>query len=243
MTYQILVLFLLILVGGEAEAASYDIYVLSLTWAPAFCELERHDKEQCQDLDDRDYAAHHLTVHGLWPNYLGRNRGPQYCPSNACSDRPVCTLEALPDDLEADLKKYMPGVEDGLHTHEWQRHGACSGLDYAGYFQSTVDLAKQFESGLFAGFLQEYLGKRVDTSRLRKAFRDQFGRDDALQITCARQGGDYYLEEVRTCWTRGGDNRPGQLTACFEKRPKHYLGCGNGRSIVIDGVSSDYRFW
>jgi ribonuclease I len=243
MTYRILLLFLIVLIAGRAEAASYDIYVLSLSWAPAFCELDRHDKEQCQDLDDRDYAAHHLTVHGLWPNYLGRNWGPQNCSTNACTDRRACQLESLPDELETDLRKYMPGVEDGLHAHEWNRHGTCSGLDYAGYFQATVNLARQFESGPFAEFLRERLGKRVEFSDLRKAFRIQFGRDDALQVTCARQRSDYYLQEIRTCWTRGGNNQPGKLTACTERRPRSFFGCGNGKSIVIDAVSSPFLFF
>jgi len=227
---------LLFLFWGRAEAAPYDIYVLSLTWAPAFCELDRRDKEQCQDLNQTTYAALHLTVHGLWPSYPGRRWGPQNCPSTACADRRACQLASLPDELEADLRKYMPGVEDGLHAHEWDKHGTCSGLDYVEYFQATVALAKQFESGPFAEFLREQRGQRVEFPRLRKAFRTQFGRDDAFQVTCVRRGKDFYLQEIRTCWVRKDNNHPGLMTACFKHRVKSLRGCGGGKAIIIDAV-------
>ena len=121
----------------DAEAGSFDYYLLSLSVAPSFCALSpaNQAKAECRTLTDAAYRQTPLTVHGLWPNRasVSVNRQPQHCPGPP--------LTALPDDLQARLRLYMPGGA-GLARHEWETHGTCSGLSPEAYFTTLVRLAQ-----------------------------------------------------------------------------------------------------
>ena len=93
--------------------ASFDYYLLSLSWSPEYCYTHRA-AAQC--------AAHSTFVlHGLWPE---KNDGTY--PEN-------CGISPLPDNV--------PGIDvypdPRLARHEWQAHGTCSGMDPATYFRTA----------------------------------------------------------------------------------------------------------
>lgn len=126
--------------GEQAgQTGALDYYLLSLSVAPSFCALSpaNQAKAECRTLTDAAYRQTPLTVHGLWPNRAGVsvsvNRQPQHCPGPP--------LTALPDELQARLRLYMPGGA-GLARHEWERHGTCSGLSPEAYFATLVRLAQ-----------------------------------------------------------------------------------------------------
>ena len=95
----------------NAPSSDFDYYILSLSWSPEFCYGHSNSVECSQHRG--------FVVHGLWPQFRGR-RGPEYC-SHAPGP------STLP--LDASI---MP--DSGLARHEWEAHGACSGLPPAAYF-------------------------------------------------------------------------------------------------------------
>ena len=100
---------------AEPGAPRFDYYVMSLSWAPSYCLSHRNDRDECGD------KGFGFVLHGLWPQY--RNGSwPQHCHTNTAPDR--ATIERT--------LAFMPSRP--LIEHEWQTHGACSGLDPQSYF-------------------------------------------------------------------------------------------------------------
>jgi ribonuclease T2 len=95
----------------------FDFYVLALSWAPSYCEVEGSASEpQCNS--NRPYA---FVVHGLWPQF---DKGwPEYCGAEP---------SYVPDDLVRSLRDIMPDA--GLVGYQWRKHGGCTGLDMEDYF-------------------------------------------------------------------------------------------------------------
>lgn len=114
---------------SEATAATFDFYLLNLSWSPEYCQTHSSAAE-C--------AAHDTFVlHGLWPE----NADGTY-PQN-CSNAPG----------PADPSQYANLYPDpGLLQHEWSTHGTCSGLSPDAYFQTVgaalheVRIPTQFSS-------------------------------------------------------------------------------------------------
>lgn len=101
--------------GSAGGAARFDYYVMSLSWSPSYCLTHRNDGEQCGS------KGFGFVLHGLWPQYRN-GHWPQHCPTDTAPDR--ATIERT--------LAFMPSRR--LIEHEWQTHGACSGLDPADYF-------------------------------------------------------------------------------------------------------------
>lgn len=156
-----------------SQAGSFDYYLLSLSIAPSFCALSPRNqaKAECRTLVDADFRQTPLTVHGLWPNLasVSVNRQPQHCQGPA--------LTALPADLQAQLRQYMPGGT-GLARHEWERHGSCSGLAPETYFATLVRLA-QSANGTIGAVMRDggLLGHDVRVAELISGIA---ARDPAL---------------------------------------------------------------
>ena len=99
-----------------AAAAHFDYYLMSLSWSPSYCLTHENDAEECGS------HGFGFVLHGLWPQY--RNGSwPQHCHTSTAPDR--ATIERT--------LAFMPSRH--LIEHEWQTHGACSGLDPGGYFE------------------------------------------------------------------------------------------------------------
>jgi len=104
----------------------FDYYVLSLSWAPVFCDLGGAEKhlEQCAAGSGAGFV-----VHGLWPTNR-MNPDPEDC---GLDDR------ASPADLYAARDLYP---SEGLARYEYLKHGTCAGLNPSDYF-ATVRSAKE----------------------------------------------------------------------------------------------------
>ena len=100
---------------GHSQGApgAVDYYVLSLTWVPGFCATH-HDPNAC----GRSLG---FALHGLWPE-LERGGYPSHC-----------TGPRLSDGVRVRYQDLYPSP--GLIRHEWDKHGACSGLRADAYFQ------------------------------------------------------------------------------------------------------------
>jgi ribonuclease T2 len=104
--------------GGQQGSASFDYYLLSLSWAPNYCASNPTDSSsECK-------AGNHtaFVLHGLWPS---SNNNPMQ-PLSCAPARPVAS------DIVQHMLEYFP--DKGLIQHEWAKHGTCSGLTSAQYF-------------------------------------------------------------------------------------------------------------
>jgi ribonuclease T2 len=225
-----------------AAKADYDYYLLALSLAPAFCEDalgRRQVPHQCRDLDLADFGRQPLTLHGLWPSRRS-GRHPSYCKGerdrgDMCDQTPV----TLPADLSARLRQLMPGTADCLERHEWARHGSCSALSMAQYFDEAVKLAARANRAMGA-VLARHVGREVGLDAVRAALAS---RDpallDAVVFDCRTPRSKHparrrpMLREVRVYFKARPDGRVGEPMRFRDAGVKHFnSGCPAGRAYV-----------
>jgi len=168
--------------AAQDRAGEFDHYVLALSWNAGWCAAkgDARDADQC---DPREEIG--FLLHGLWPQYV--DGWPEFCRS-ATRDASRRETAAMADIMGS----------GGLAWYQWRKHGRCSGLDPAAYF----DLARRaFES----------IARPVELRRLRSAveidpevieaafleINPGLG-DDMVSITCR----DGRFREVRICLDR-----------------------------------------
>jgi ribonuclease T2 len=95
---------------------------MSLSWSPTYCLTHSSDQTQCGGT-----KGYGFVLHGLWPQYA-HGGYPQDC--------------ATPQHLTAEAVSYGEKVfpSPKLISHEWSRHGTCSGMSALDYFK-TADQA------------------------------------------------------------------------------------------------------
>lgn len=165
--------------------ASFDYYILALSWSPGFCALNTHkrDTEQCQTTGIQQ-GDKGFTVHGLWPQ---RHNGRL---NNCDTSRPV-SRQALQD-----AKGLFP--DEGLARHEWKKHGTCSGLDPSSYFKATRSAREIIQiPDLWASLVQK---TQVSAQDITRAFvqSNRGLRPDMISISCRNN----VFQEIRVCLTK-----------------------------------------
>jgi ribonuclease T2 len=107
---------------SAAGPGDFDFYVLALSWSPSYCANEGADADPRQCRGD---LRRGFVLHGLWPQY---ERGyPESCPT----EFPL----RVPDRLARSMLDIMPSP--GLVGYQWRKHGTCTGLDQARYFEAA----------------------------------------------------------------------------------------------------------
>jgi ribonuclease T2 len=161
--------------------ASFDYYLLSLSWAPEFCA--QPGEAAANPLECGQGKG--FVVHGLWPE-ANQGKSPESCGA----------AKTVPKSLVNDMLKYIPSAS--LIQHEWATHGTCSGLSQGDYFtkvmlaRAAVQVPVQISS----------LGQSVTESPAE--IESQFAAANpsfppgAVRTTC--QGGA--LTEVRVCFDK-----------------------------------------
>ncbi|MGE0154606.1 MAG: ribonuclease T [Reyranellaceae bacterium] len=157
----------------------FDYYVLSLSWSPQYCATDgSRSPRQCAT--GRRYG---FVAHGLWPQYE-RGGYPEFCRTGGGGPTRD-TVERIID--------IMPS--EGLIRHQWNKHGACSGLTASRYFDLT---AEAFAAVTLPEF---YLRPTGTLSRSVAQVKTEFAAANprlpptAIAVTCSGQ----YLQEVRIC--------------------------------------------
>jgi ribonuclease T2 len=183
------------------ESPAVTHYVLALSWQPTFCEFNA-DRPECRALDPTDFAATHLTVHGLWPNDRP-HAGPTYCgidEETRALDKPKSWCELPEPEMSgktrAHLAQTMPGVLSCLDRHEWIKHGSCTGIGAERYFGETVRLAAAVQATAFGQAIAANVGRAIAPEQLVQAFEASFGAGTgkALTLVCSDRGD---LSEIR----------------------------------------------
>jgi ribonuclease T2 len=178
MKIYLFVLALLLPVAAGAQKKGkpgvFDYYLLTLSWSPEFCSTSPNDP-QCT-------GNHHFgfVVHGMWPQFQN-GTWPQNCSRRPGLSDPTAMLQIMPSKT--------------LISHEWQKHGTCSGLSAQDYF----GLTRRAFQGIRIPALLDAPATSADIgpSDLRAALRtaNPALSDETFTIICRGK----QLSEVRFC--------------------------------------------
>ena len=107
---------------GTKAPGAFDYYILSLSWAPNYCA--GHPSDHSTECRVGGHAG--FVLHGLWPQ---SNAGAP--PVNCAGASPVSSA------IVRHMLSYYPSR--GMIQHEWETHGACTGLSAADYFAQVEE--------------------------------------------------------------------------------------------------------
>ena len=149
--------------GGGAQ---FDYYLLSLSWAPTYCES--HPRDHSSECTAGEHTG--FVLHGLWPQ---SNSGPEL---QACS-----SASPVSKAIVTQMLQYMPSR--GLVQHEWATHGTCSGLSSADYFHKVVAAYKSVQ--IPDSFKSPNQAQKVSLKDLEAAFAAaNQASAEAFRVSC-----------------------------------------------------------
>ena len=163
------------------------INVLAISWQPAFCETHT-DKDECKTQTTTRFDASNFTLHGLWPE-------PVYCnvdqdikdldKSDTWLQMPPITLS---DALFTELEEKMPGVQSGLHLHEWYKHGTCYSETPEEYYRESLALLDQVNNSTVRELFESNIGDILSSDEILDEFNIAFGNNAGRKvgISCER---------------------------------------------------------
>lgn len=184
----------------------FDYYAMALSWSPAYCATNRSDPEQCNSGRQLGFV-----LHGLWPQFEAGY--PESCSSERLSGQSYA--------------KYAPLYPSPkLISHEWDKHGTCSGLDQAAYFELSAQLREQLA---IPRQLQKPLEPvRTTYNELVRSFKQVNPRMPINSVLPFCGDGGRFLREVHACFTRQG-----QLRSCSNGQVKRsFSSCRQGSFLV-----------
>lgn len=200
--------------GAEAQnvAGQFDYYALVLSWSPTYCASRQGDgfDPQCDRSDGKRYA---FVLHGLWPQYAPKG-WPQDCPIGRRPFVPRPVINAMLD--------IMPS--DKLVIHQFRKHGTCSGLEPAAFF----DLSRRmFEAvRIPEAYKNPFETRFVSPDELIEEFQrvNDWLKPDMVAVSCGGPGNR--LREIRICLTKEGQPR-----SCTSNEDQRRL-CSASRMFV-----------
>jgi ribonuclease T2 len=201
-------------------AGEFDYYALVMSWSPTYCSEKESDEydPQCDRQDGRRYA---FVLHGLWPQY---ERGyPERCWTQRKPFVPQTIIDNMLD--------IMPSPK--LVIHEYKKHGTCSGLDPASYYQISRKLFRSIR--IPERYVNPNDAMFVSPAELEEELIEENPglSADMLSVSCGGAGNR--LREVRICF--GKDGNP---IACGSNEEQRRL-CSAQRMYVPPVRSS--KFW
>jgi len=167
----------------------FDFYVMSLSWSPDYC-AGNDDPQQCGVGKKLGFV-----LHGLWPQY---NRG---YPAD-------CSNVKLPKSVQAQFPNLYPSTS--LYTHEWEKHGTCSGLTPEEYL--TLEKMLKESIAIPKAYRSPAKAFRTTTDQLKADLvsANSAVRAEALAVQCSGSG--RFLKELYVCFSRDG-----QPVACSQE--------------------------
>jgi ribonuclease T2 len=168
-----------------------DVYVFAQSWQPGFCNGQAN-YVGCND--PKEFWKTHFTIHGLWPQYLAGGY-PQSCTTEAFNS-------SVPYEVGwTDMTTYWPDAQYAesdvpnyytLWSHEWSKHGTCTGLSQYDYMSQTVNLDKSFGTPVL---ISNNVGGSINAEELR----NYYGGPTRVSLQC---NSGNYLNGVYTCWSQ-----------------------------------------
>jgi ribonuclease T2 len=166
---------------------NFDFYLLSLSWSPGFCATPAGQRDPGQCAPGRKFA---FVLHGLWPQYEGTG-WPEDCSTEQIDPNAVNKMISI-----------MPSAH--LIEHEWSKHGTCSGLTSAEYFEEATEAYRSIKVPAEYQELASML--TVDPAEVRSKFaaaNPSLG-EQGIVVECSGR----YLSEVHACLTKDLAGRP-----------------------------------
>ncbi len=228
--------------------------VLAASWEPAFCATGAgHGKPECVTLAPDRFDATHFALHGLWPDDLDDKAiFPCYCdrdgPVSCQGSKPRDTsIPISPDVLDA-LTVAMPGVQSGLHLHEWPKHGSCYEDDKSGpdnnadpdeYFTEAMALLQALNASPVQRLFAEHAGQTLTRDEIEAAFDQAFGQGaaDRVLIRCSGSGDNRMITEL---WIslKGDVATPPDFSGLIRAAPPTSVSsgsssCAGGRVVAV----------
>jgi ribonuclease T2 len=170
----------------QGEPGQFDYYVLVLSWSPSFC-ADRSERNPASAARNPQCGRRPFSfvVHGLWPQY---ERGfPEYCQVPA---------PRLSRNIVSEMLDLMPAP--ALIFHEWDRHGVCSGLSPAAYFETIRKARAQVK--IPSQYVDLPSPLTVTPQEVEEAFIEANPSltAEGISVSC----GGRRLDEVKICMTR-----------------------------------------
>ncbi|MDB5753816.1 MAG: ribonuclease [Massilia sp.] len=193
---------------NAGEPGRFDYYAVALSWSPAFCATH-DDPNQCAP--GRGFG---FVLHGLWPQY---ERGyPQQC-----------STERLPQQAEEKYAALYPSRK--LVGHEWKKHGTCSGLNPAAYFDLSARLSSQI--AIPTQYRRPTAPVRTSYGEFVQAFRAANPRmaENAVLPFCG--AGGKFLNEIHVCYDKRGGS-----TSCGAGEIRRSENTCRKQSFVLQSV-------
>jgi ribonuclease T2 len=169
--------------AAQSTPAPFDYYILSLSWAPAFCSQANEaarNPEECA-------AGRHIgfITHGLWPENAG-GRGPESCG----------TAKPVPKDV---IKLVLPAMySPGLIQHEWATHGICTGLNPFAYFSSVLQVRAAVQIPVQITSIENQITAGPQLIERQFAEANPSFPKTAFRTSCSNRT----FQEMRICFTR-----------------------------------------
>jgi ribonuclease T2 len=231
-------------------AANSVELVLAASWQPGFCATsDGQGKPECRSQTAERHDATHFSLHGLWPDDLDdRDIFPCYCgrgdPIACASSQERDTRIELSTEVMQRLRVAMPGVQSGLHLHEWPKHGSCYEADKTGpdagsdpdeYFSESMAALDALNASAVRDLFASHLGEILTREQIESAFDDAFGAGagERVLIRCARVGRENLITEL---WIslKGDIGDPADLGQLIQAAPPtsrstHQVSCNRGR--------------
>ena len=199
---------------NRGTPGQFDFYVLTLSWSPDYCAKNgvgvarrRHrDRQQCKTGKKLGFV-----LHGLWPQY---QKG---YPAN-------CSTEKLP----LQVKQQFPGLfpSDKLYSHEWEKHGTCTGKTPTEY----LTLSKKLKDSVAIPTAYNRPSKpfRTTIQGLKNTFVNANPELNSNGIAPYCSGSGRFLQEVFFCYSKDGN--PGVCSEEIINRSRR--SCGQADFLV-----------
>jgi len=215
--------------GAPSRQGGMDAqYVLAASWQPAFCEPRPH-RPECRGQTPERADARQFSLHGLWPQPIGR----AYCgvgqPQRAASesgDWKRLPAPALTAATRSELQQQMPGTAGDLERHEWVKHGTCYGTDAETYFRQSLALLAQLNGSEVQRLFESNIGKRLRAEEVLAAFDRAFGPGSGarVRLDCDHDG---RITELRV-GLKGTITERSSLGELIQAAPTRTAGCRGG---------------
>lgn len=214
--------------GDRAGGGMESQYVLAASWQPAFCE-KRATKPECAALTPSAAAARRFSLHGLWPQPIGRAYCGVAAPEREVAEngnwRRLPAPQLTPATRTA-LAEDMPGTVSQLDRHEWIKHGTCYGTDAETYFRQSLALLDQLNASEVQRLFEANIGKRLRAEEVRAACDRAFGpgSGERVRLECDQDG---QITELRI-GLKGQIHDGSALGDLIRAAPTRTAGCRGG---------------
>eukprot|EP00638_Chattonella_subsalsa_P018001 CAMPEP_0117893682 /NCGR_PEP_ID=MMETSP0950-20121206/25476_1 /TAXON_ID=44440 /ORGANISM="Chattonella subsalsa, Strain CCMP2191" /LENGTH=532 /DNA_ID=CAMNT_0005753997 /DNA_START=67 /DNA_END=1665 /DNA_ORIENTATION=+ len=189
---------------GCSSTTAFEFFILAQSWQPEFCYGNYDKYPGCTN--PKDFWKENLTVHGLWPQNLDGSypcscEGDPFYPGVIATVGMTWMVNDWPN--VKDAQPNDPAYED-FWQHEWDKHGVCSQLDQATYFESTLLKLEEFGT-------PELVANRKGSSVSHKELMEAYGGKDMAVFKC---NSGKYLSQVYLCVSKDSDSNPGIRRQC-----------------------------